>query len=378
MTSKNQKTEHSANEINNSQLPVIYEINHEIIEKARQVRNEFNIILERLVKLDEHQSEVSDVVYQKLKKEYLQKRSEISSVFENCKTEIRDELKKLVDIEKKNSNQLKNHQLSLEEVKLRGILGEFDDEKVREIETVENKIIEDFEQAITKIKNDILMLEEISGESFELSRLNDSDKVPPIHENNEELIAGPNIQTGVLFESGLSSELQGEENKMPDSEADKSTDENIINLNDATIAVVADENQRSIEDLSTGQHIDVEEEATVCVQGPSMDSEDQTLEDESDQSPATIIIYEQEKVIGEHRFKSECRIGRTKTADIFLKDDTVSRNHALIVRKGEEYRIFDQNSANGVIVNGERVSEALLKNDDLISIGIFTLIIKIS
>jgi len=55
----------------------------------------------------------------------------------------------------------------------------------------------------------------------------------------------------------------------------------------------------------------------------------------------------------------------------------VSRNHALIVRNGDEYKIFDQNSANGVIVNEERVTEATLKNEDRIIIGIFTLVFKL-
>ncbi|MBN2089467.1 FHA domain-containing protein [candidate division KSB1 bacterium] len=379
MTSKDTKTEHSANEFDNSQVPVIYEMNQQILEKARQIKNEFDIILDRLAKLDEHQSKVSAVVYQKLKNEYLEKQKEVSFVFENCKAEIRNELKKMLETEQQNENLLKKHQLSLEEVKMRGILGEYDDEKVREIEATENKIIDDFQQVSIKIKNDISILEEILGESFELTSSAELAEASPRNERDDEVINGPGIQTGVILESELSPDFPDEENLLQEIEADESTDANVLNLNDATIAVMAGENQNLVEDLSTGQHANPdEEEATVFVQGLSPENEDQTLEDDSDQSHATIIINDQENVIGEHIFKSECRIGRTKTADIFLKDDTVSRNHALIVRKGDEYHIFDQNSANGVIVNGERVAEAILKNDDLIIIGIFSLIIKIN
>jgi hypothetical protein len=377
MTSQNKVSDSSQNEIDNSQVPVIYTINQEIFNKARQTKDELTVISTRLTKLDEHQSQVSEIVFQKLKNEYLQKQNDISLVFDTCKTEIRAELKKLVDTERQNSLQLKNHQLSLEEVKLRGILGEFDDDQVREIEASENKIINTFQQADLKIKNDIQTLENLLGESFALST-DELLATDPVGANRAPSLNDPGLETGVIIESGLSTELNGNDNLMNEIAVDGSNDTDVVNLNDATIAVVTNENVAPVEDLSTGQHVNFEEEeATVCVQAPSPGSEDQTLENESDELEARIIIYEQENKIGEHSFHSECRIGRTKTADIFLKDDTVSRNHALVVRKGDEYKIFDQNSANGVIVNGERVTEAILKNADLIIIGIFTLVLKL-
>lgn len=376
MTSNDKKTDQLTNEFDDSQVPVIYELNQETVEKARRIKSELNVIIDRLARLEEHQSTVSEAVYQKLKNEYLQKQNEVAALFADCKREIRHELKNLINAGRENTTRLSAHQLTVEEVKLRGILGEFDDEKVREIETRENKIIEEFEAAGTKIKNDIAILEEITGESFELTGPDEPGEAISLHEDHEALSTIPGIQTGVLLETGLSNNAPDEENFTRQIDADESTDDSVFNVNDATIAIVNNENQGSVEDLSTGQHIDLEEEATICVQTPSSGNEDQTLEEESNLSHATITIYEQENKIGEHLFKSECRIGRTRTADIFLKDDTVSRNHALIVRKGDEYHISDQNSANGVLVNSERVTEAILKNGDAINIGIFTLIIK--
>lgn len=379
MTSKNKTTDHPTNEIDNSQVPVTYEINQEILNKARQTKDELTVISNRLEKLDEHKSKVSSIVFQKLKNEYIQKQKEILLVFESCKTELRRELKKLVDAERQNAHQLENHQLSLEEVKLRGVLGEYDEEKVREIVTIENKMIENFQQANIKIKNDILMLEEITGESFDRTLSNELVDSIVIDQDQAQSIDEQVIDTGVLIESRLISELNENDNAVKELTADAGIESDVLNISEATIAVVTDGKHSPAEDLSTGQHMNPdEEEATVCVQGTSSGGEDQTLENESEKPHAKIIIYEQENVIGECTFLSECRIGRTKTADIFLKDDTVSRNHALIVRNGDEYKIFDQNSANGVIVNGDRVTEAVLKNEDLITIGIFTLIIKIS
>ncbi len=68
--------------------------------------------------------------------------------------------------------------------------------------------------------------------------------------------------------------------------------------------------------------------------------------------------------------KSVTRIGRNRKNDIVLEDGAVSKRHAEIVVdvKGTA-RIIDQNSRNGVKVNGVRVRERDLDNGDQIAIG---------
>lgn len=63
------------------------------------------------------------------------------------------------------------------------------------------------------------------------------------------------------------------------------------------------------------------------------------------------------------------RIGRSPAADLVLDDASVSRRHALIARRGEEMVILDDRSRNGLYVNGERVTEAVLHNGDAIVLG---------
>jgi pSer/pThr/pTyr-binding forkhead associated (FHA) protein len=62
-------------------------------------------------------------------------------------------------------------------------------------------------------------------------------------------------------------------------------------------------------------------------------------------------------------------IGRSPAADIVLDDSSVSRRHALLARRGAETVILDDRSLNGLRVNGERVTEAILRNGDLIVLG---------
>ena len=47
-------------------------------------------------------------------------------------------------------------------------------------------------------------------------------------------------------------------------------------------------------------------------------------------------------------------VGRDPSSDVHLKDASVSRRHAEITRRGEEWVIVDQNSGNGIHVDGRR------------------------
>lgn len=62
-------------------------------------------------------------------------------------------------------------------------------------------------------------------------------------------------------------------------------------------------------------------------------------------------------------------VGRDDTEDIQIYDQGVSRKHAEIFRVGEMYFIRDLGSKNGTYVNGERISEELLRAGDTIRIG---------
>ena len=62
-------------------------------------------------------------------------------------------------------------------------------------------------------------------------------------------------------------------------------------------------------------------------------------------------------------------VGRGLSADVRLDDATVSRKHAVIVRRDDGVVVLDDRSMNGVWVNGERVTEAPLQDGDEILLG---------
>ncbi len=71
-------------------------------------------------------------------------------------------------------------------------------------------------------------------------------------------------------------------------------------------------------------------------------------------------------------------IGRLNECDIELNQPNISRRHAFIKRAGEKLQIIDNNSGNGVYVNGKRVKNASLKSGDEIRIGANTLRVDVN
>jgi len=65
----------------------------------------------------------------------------------------------------------------------------------------------------------------------------------------------------------------------------------------------------------------------------------------------------------------EITIGRSPTNNIFIKDKNVSRVHCQIVVTEKGCVLTDLQSTNGTFVNGERITERLLKVGDEIRVG---------
>ena len=66
-------------------------------------------------------------------------------------------------------------------------------------------------------------------------------------------------------------------------------------------------------------------------------------------------------------------IGRRPDADIFLDDVTVSRDHALLIRRADGYHLDDCGSLNGTYVNRRRVESVKLADGDELQIGKYKL-----
>jgi FHA domain/zinc-ribbon domain len=66
-------------------------------------------------------------------------------------------------------------------------------------------------------------------------------------------------------------------------------------------------------------------------------------------------------------------VGRRPDSAVFLDDITVSRDHALLIRRGDDWHIDDCGSLNGTYVNRERIESHRLQEGDELQIGKYKL-----
>ena len=75
--------------------------------------------------------------------------------------------------------------------------------------------------------------------------------------------------------------------------------------------------------------------------------------------------------------KNEITIGRDPETDIQIDNISVSRVHAKIIEGPNYYLLQDLSSTNGTFVNGKRVKQKYIKEDDEIVIGKHTIMVDI-
>jgi pSer/pThr/pTyr-binding forkhead associated (FHA) protein len=77
-----------------------------------------------------------------------------------------------------------------------------------------------------------------------------------------------------------------------------------------------------------------------------------------------------------HGGDKEWSLGRSQLCDVVLDDPTVSNVHAIIRWEKEGWIIRDNGSTNGVVLNGQKVSQTLFNNGDALGVGNIKLIFK--
>ena len=68
--------------------------------------------------------------------------------------------------------------------------------------------------------------------------------------------------------------------------------------------------------------------------------------------------------------------GRSFTSGVRFDDHSVSRRHAIFVRRAGRTKVLDDRSLNGTFVNGRRVEEAELTDGDVVVLGSVVLVYR--
>jgi hypothetical protein len=98
------------------------------------------------------------------------------------------------------------------------------------------------------------------------------------------------------------------------------------------------------------------------------------IDDVAAQGPALVIragggrVGESFPVAGERM-----SIGRRPDSEVFLDDVTVSRDHALLISRADQWYLDDCGSLNGTYVNRSRIESQRLQEGDELQIGKYKL-----
>jgi Protein of unknown function (DUF3662)/FHA domain len=91
-------------------------------------------------------------------------------------------------------------------------------------------------------------------------------------------------------------------------------------------------------------------------------------------APATLALISGGQPVRVYPLNApELSIGRSDQSDIALSDPGVSRNHARILREGDDFIVEDLRSTNGTDVNGQPVRRRRLADGDVIKLASSTL-----
>jgi hypothetical protein len=91
-------------------------------------------------------------------------------------------------------------------------------------------------------------------------------------------------------------------------------------------------------------------------------------------APASLVLVQGGQPIRAFPLAAaELTIGRAEQSDIALSDPGVSRNHARVVREGDDFIVEDLRSTNGTEVNGQPVRRRRLANGDTLKLASSTL-----
>ncbi len=67
--------------------------------------------------------------------------------------------------------------------------------------------------------------------------------------------------------------------------------------------------------------------------------------------------------------KATIMVGRDDTSEIYISNDTISKNHATIVFDGKSFVVRDNGSTNGTYVNGQPTKYHILSHHDVLRFG---------
>lgn len=152
----------------------------ELLQSTARIKNQRDLILDRLEKMSDAQNRVSKTVFEKVKRDYSLQLETISELLVEKKHLLKEEIKKLYLNREKLAFEINRHREILEEAEFRHFLSEFTQTQYQEVENFETREIEKLESDLSHISQWIRSHEELfDPEDFGQKRAEKRLEQPP-------------------------------------------------------------------------------------------------------------------------------------------------------------------------------------------------------
>lgn len=133
----------------------------ELLQSTARIKNQRDVIMERIQKMQSSHDHVSATVFEKVKRDYALQLETINELLCEKKDTLKKQVKDLYVIREKVTMEINRHKEILEEASFRHHLGEFTQQQYQEVEAFETKEIEKLEGDLATIYQLTRMHEEL-------------------------------------------------------------------------------------------------------------------------------------------------------------------------------------------------------------------------
>lgn len=324
----------------------LQQIDTSSIDELGGIKREQELLAGRLAKMEEMKGKVSPAVYARVQADYENRRRTLEEQARPLKDAARIEYAKLKRLYERFQASLEAATLDREELEFRHELGEFLDKEYKErLLDCEARL-----QRHTAELADAQALKERFVGAFltpeELEQVPPAKAAPPPVQSTP-----PSPTPAPVLPTPPELEL-----------AEVLPPQPTFVAADATVAAAAEPIPPPPPALATPPDLTVvasrppgsttEVGATIVIRGPAL------------------VAQGEDGLLAEYPLSLEVTtIGRSPDNDIRIAKSAVSRKHAKVVFGPQGYTVIDLGSENGTFVNGERITERLLKHGDTLQIG---------
>lgn len=395
----------------------IPDIDTSIIDSLKEIREEQEVLEGRLATMEEKRDSVSEAVYERVKGDYEERLGELDDEARPLEESGRREWARLQKVYEEMQDVQAEARLEKEELEFRHDLGEFGDAEFEERLDEVQKQLESQEsemEEVAALRQEFIgafgseerlqqapapeAAEEVTEEVEEIEEappeaVSDATEVSEVGEEEEE-VEEEEVEEGEV-EEGEEAPAAAEEFPPPPPGKDTEVTEGM----DADRAEL--ERAAATEFIPTGEPSEEPELPTDTVKTEATDEEPAAAADEGpaaeapegDQGVTRILDTggEATQILSKPRLETiegnnpgesfilgalPVTLGRSSNNTIHLLEEAVSRHHAELIPGPDGYLLRDLGSENGTYVNGKKKKEHLLKDGDVIQIGLRKLVFK--